>query len=99
MEFLMMLGASKVFEVAMLVAFGTAWPFSIYKSYKSKSTKGKSAIFLVVLVVGYICGILNKWTTNAIDYVVWFYVANLVMVSVDLCLYFRSKRYERSNNQ
>ena len=96
MEFLMMLGASKVFEVAMLVAFGTAWPFSIYKSYKSKSTKGKSSIFLIVLIFGYICGILNKLTTNTVDYVIWFYVANLVMVTVDLCMYYRSKRFENS---
>ena len=95
MDFIMMLGAHKVFEVAMLLAFGAAWPFSIYKSYTAKSTKGKSSIFLIVLVLGYICGILNKCTTK-VDYVIWFYVANLIMVSIDLCLYYRSKCFENA---
>lgn len=29
-----------IFEVIMLICFGAAWPFSIYKSYTSTSTSG-----------------------------------------------------------
>ena len=30
-----------IYEIIMLICFGAAWPFSIYKSLKSKSTKEK----------------------------------------------------------
>jgi len=43
-------------ETIMLLCFGAAWPFSIYKSYKSKSNKGKSLPFLLVIFIGYIAG-------------------------------------------
>jgi len=43
-----------IFEMLMLLCFGAAWPFSIYKSYKSKSVDGKSPYFLVILILGYI---------------------------------------------
>jgi hypothetical protein len=31
-----------VFEIAMLVCFGAAWPVSIYKSLKTRAVAGKS---------------------------------------------------------
>ena len=43
-----------IFEIVMLVCFGAAWPFSIYKSYKAKSNEGKSVLFLFVIALGYI---------------------------------------------
>jgi len=36
-----------IFEALMMIFFGLAWPFSIYKSYKSKSNNGKSLWFLL----------------------------------------------------
>jgi len=36
-----------VFEAIMLLCFGAAWPFSIYKSYKSKSIMGK--VYLLIM--------------------------------------------------
>lgn len=80
-----------VFEALMLICFGAAWPFSIYKSYYSKSTKGKSLIFLVILIVGYIAGILHK-LLFAFDYVILLYILNLIMVSVDALLYLRNRK-------
>ena len=83
-----------VFEVIMLVCFGAAWPFSIYKSYRSKSNRGKSVVFLFIVLVGYIAGILHKILFNY-DLVIILYIINAVMVSVDILLYFRNRKYDR----
>jgi hypothetical protein len=84
-----------VFEIIMLVCFGAAWPFSIYKSYRSKSNKGKSVVFLFIVFIGYIAGILHKVLFNY-NLVIILYIINAVMVSVDILLYFRNRRYERA---
>ena len=74
-----------IYEVIMLICFGAAWPFSIYKSFKSKSTKGKSSLFMIVLITGYFFGILNKLLVRY-DYVIYLYIINTVMVGIDLIL-------------
>lgn len=81
------------FEIVMLLCFGAAWPFSIYKSLKSKSTKGKSIVFLVILIIGYLAGILNKLFYN-LDPVIYLYIINLLMVGVDSLLWVRNKYME-----
>ncbi|MDD4297696.1 MAG: PQ-loop domain-containing transporter [Ruminiclostridium sp.] len=80
-----------VFEIGMLVCFGAAWPASIIKSYKSRSTAGKSILFLIILFVGYIFGILHKLIYRY-DYVIFLYILNSLMVFTDIMLYFRNKR-------
>jgi hypothetical protein len=90
-------GYLSIFESLMLICFGAAWPFSIYKSYTSKSVQGKSPYFLVILIVGYIFGILNKLVVRYDD-VFYLYVLNLIMVSIDLALYFRNVRLIRKKN-
>ena len=69
-----------IFEVLMVICFGVSWPISIYKSYTSKSTKGKSIIFLLFILLGYICGIAAKLISGNINYVLLFYIINLLMV-------------------
>ncbi len=86
-----------IFEILMLLCFGAAWPFSIYKSYKSKSVAGKSPIFLAILLVGYICGILHK-ILYAYDVVVYLYALNFIMVSTDFLLYIRNVKLMESKN-
>ncbi len=80
-----------IFEIIMLISFGAAWPFSIYKSYKSKSIAGKSVVFLIVVIIGYIAGILHK-IFYQYDNVIYLYVLNLLMVSTDLGLFIRNSR-------
>lgn len=77
-----------VFEILMLLSFGAAWPVSIIKSLKTKETKGKSPMFMFIIIGGYICGILHK-IFYAFDYVIYLYLLNLLMVSFDLSLYYR----------
>jgi hypothetical protein len=82
------------FEIAMLVCFGAAWPFSIYRSYVSKSTKGKSAVFLIIVIIGYASGILHKMMYS-FDGVIWCYIVNMVMVIIDTSLYYRNRFLEK----
>ncbi len=81
-------------EAVMLLCFGVAWPFSIYRSAKSSSTNGKSFIFLLVLILGYLAGILNKLLYHY-DAVVYLYILNVLMVSTDAALWLRNRRRER----
>jgi hypothetical protein len=74
----------------MLLCFGVAWPFSIFKSYMSRSTKGKSPVFLFIILAGYIAGIANK-VLCGIDIVIVFYCLNFVLVAIDILLFFRNK--------
>jgi uncharacterized membrane protein YbjE (DUF340 family) len=87
-----------IFEIIMMVCFGAAWPFSIWKSYKTRQTGGKSLSFLLVVLVGYTAGILNK-IFYSWDNVVWLYVLNMIMVSIDTGLFLRNARYERNREK
>ena len=82
-----------IFEAGMLICFGASWPLDIYKSLKSRSTAGKSVMFMFVLTVGYVFGIINKILYNH-DIVLVLYIINLLLVSVDICLFFRNRRLE-----
>ncbi len=83
-----------LFEITMLLCFGFAWPFSVYKSYKSKSNKGKSIVFISVVLIGYMAGILNK-LINSNDGVIYFYIINLMLVLADCILYLRNDHLEK----
>ena len=78
----------------MLVCFGLSWPVNIYKSWTTRSTVGKSLGFLLIIEVGYICGMLNKVLVHY-DWVFFLYLLNFLMVGADGCLYFRNKKLDR----
>lgn len=80
------------FEIIMLSCFGAAWPVALYKSYTTKQIKGKSLAFLFIVVTGYISGIIHKLVFNY-DAVIFLYALNALMVSIDIVLYFRNKKY------
>jgi hypothetical protein len=80
-----------IFEIIMLICFGAAWPFSIYRSYKSKSVKGKSFIFLSIVFIGYISGILHKIFYD-FNNVIYLYILNMLMVGIDMLLFMRNRR-------
>lgn len=83
-------------EALMLLCFGAAWPFSIVRSWKSRSTQGKSLFFLLVLILGYLAGIANKLLYH-FDAVLFLYLLNVLMVSADAILWLRNRRYEIAN--
>ena len=77
-----------IFEIGMLVAFGFSWPISIMKTLRTRHVTGKSPLFMVIIMLGYVSGILHK-IFYAYDFVLWLYVLNLLMVGFDLFLYLR----------
>ena len=88
---------SELFEIIMIVSFGASWPLNVMKSWKSRTTKGKSLPFLCLIFFGYIAGIASKlmnesYMANFSEkwYVLFFYVLNLIMVGADLVLYYRN---------
>lgn len=85
-----------IFEAIMLICFGAAWPLNIYKSYKTRSTTGKSVFFLFVVIIGYSAGVVHKLLYNN-DIVLYLYILNLLMVSIDVGIYYRNKRLDRAS--
>ena len=85
----------KIFEIIMLLCFGVSWPISVYKSIKTGSTKGKSVVFILAIILGYISGITGKIINNQINYVLAFYFFNLIIVSIDLVIYFINRKNEK----
>jgi len=84
-----------VFEAVMLLCFGIAWPVSIIKSIRSRSAKGKSGFFSVIVLAGYVSGITHKLLFSR-DIVMALYFLNAAMVAADLCLWFRNRRLDRA---
>lgn len=84
-----------VFEIMMLACFGAAWPFSIARSIRTRTTAGKSVVFLWVVLAGYLAGITHK-LLHSRDGVIWFYALNAVMVSLDIALFYRNRRLARA---
>ena len=83
-------------EITMLICFGAAWPISIYKSWTSHSSKGKSLPFLLVIILGYAAGIGNCLLGQSHWSVLALYVVNVMMVTIDTMLYFRNTAADRA---
>lgn len=86
-----------VLECVMLICFGLSWPISVYKSIKSKSTQGKSVVFMSAILIGYIAGIIAKISAGTINYVLVIYLFNFLVVSLDFVIYFINRKRERAH--
>ena len=76
-----------IWEVLFLICFAISWPISIIKALKTKIVIGKSPIFMSLIILGYVVGIINK-TLYSRDIVIFLYIFNALLVSIDLFLYF-----------
>lgn len=97
---------SDILEVIMIVSFGASWPLNVIKSYKARTTKGKSLGFLCLIFLGYVAGISSKILNESYMasfsskwYVLVFYVLNLLMVGADMCIYFRNYKLDKKKEQ
>lgn len=95
---------AELLEVTMIVSFGCSWPLNVIKSYKARTTKGKSLGFLLLIFFGYIAGIISKFVNEAYMaafaekwYVLFFYVLNFIMVGADLVMYVRNRKLDKAN--
>ena len=92
----------EILETAMILCFGASWPFNVVKSWKTKSAKGKSLLFLILILTGYVFGICSKFLNEtymanigAKWYVIASYFFNFIMVFIDFLLYFRNCHYDK----
>ena len=92
---------AEILEIIMVVSFGASLPLNVMKSYKARTTKGKSLAFLLLIFFGYIAGIPSKFVNPDYManfatkwYVVIFYILNIIMDGLDLLIYIRNKRLD-----
>ncbi len=87
-----------MWEGIMLVCFGISWPSAIVKTLRVKNPKGKSFLFLSLILAGYLSGIIGKLTNPDMpcltNWVFWLYIMNFSMVGADFVfsLYYTHQR-------
>ena len=90
-----------IWEILMLICFAISWPISIIKALRTKIVLGKSPFFMIMIIIGYVFGIIHKAIYKP-DYVIFLWIFNTLLVSTDLFLYFlfigKNKR-EMTNNK
>ncbi len=100
---------ANLFEALTIFCFGLSWPISIRKSYVSRTAKGKSVVFEILLIVGYAFGIARKFiqiyglgekiTFDTLEGWIFFlsfifYFLNSIEISIDIALYFRNRKLD-----
>ena len=86
---------SAIFETVMLVCFGFSWPISVVNNYRSRTAKGMSLFFILLIFLGYAAGIAAKLLSGNDSFVLAVYGINLVLVGTNLLIYFRNVRLDR----
>lgn len=86
---------AEILEIIMLVCFGLSWPISVYKSIKAHTAKGKSPLFILLILTGYIAGISAKIMTGSVSFVLAVYFLNFIIVAVDLGVYFYNRTLDK----
>lgn len=86
-----------VLETVMLVCFGMSWPLNVIKAWRSKTAKGTSVTFILLIITGYIAGIGAKLYIHQFNYVLIAYGFNLIIVLLDLAVYFRNAALDKKN--
>lgn len=86
-------------ETIMIICFGLSWPNNVMKSLRSRTARGKSLSFLLLVELGYVAGIVGKIISHTWNLATIFYFINFAMVLADICLYFRNARLDRERDQ
>lgn len=86
---------SEICETLMLICFGFSWPINAYKSYKARTAKGTSIWFMLLIISGYVAGIISKIASGSYSYVLVAYILNLLIVFANLAAYFRNKALDK----
>lgn len=94
---------SEILEIIMLISFGFSWPINLYKNIKSKSTKSISIWFYTLIFFGYVAGIASKFLNQEYMnnfsnkwYVLIFYFINLIVVGLNILVYFNNRKVENN---
>lgn len=88
---------ASLLETVMLVCFGFSWPMNLIKAYRSKTAKSTSLAFILLIITGYVAGIIAKFIKikTTAWYLIAVYCLNLVIVSLNLVVYFRNKALDK----
>ncbi len=89
-------------EATMIFCWGLSWPISLRKSFVSRTSKGKSLGYELLILLGYICGIVRKFlqisrgdNTDWLFYLAFvFYFINSTFVLLDIILWFRNHKLD-----
>lgn len=84
-----------IWEILMLLCFACSWPVSIVKALRTKIVVGKSPFFMMMIIIGYIFGIIHKVLYD-FDVVTYLWAFNMSLVAFDLCLYFHYIKTEEN---
>lgn len=85
---------AEILETAMLICFGLSWPLNVYKNIKARTAKSMSLQFILLIIVGYVAGITAKLLNHRII-MFWSYTSlNLVIVSINVFVYFINKKHD-----
>ncbi len=84
-----------IFELFFFVFIAFAWPISISRMIRRKSTKGKSLLFSGIVLSGYAFGIMHK-LLYSFDWVIFVYILDFALVAADIIVFFYVRnRYEK----
>ena len=90
---------AEILEFLMLFSFGFSWPFAIWRTYRAKRVDGKSPQFMFIVIFGYLCGIGAHLASGVGVRLCWVYLADILLVSTDLTLYFHYVRRNRRQDE
>ena len=79
-----------IFETLMLVCFGFSWPLNVIKAYRARTARGTSLPFIILIITGYVAGIVAKFMAHQMNFVLAVYFLNLAIVFTNLVIYFRN---------
>ena len=88
------MNAAYIFEILMLLCFGASWPVNLAKAWRAKTAKSTSLPFLLLIEFGYFCGVAAKFIGGNVNYVLAFYFLNIVVVLLNILVYFRNRRID-----
>jgi len=89
---------SQLLEAIMLICFGLSWPMALVKNIKAKSAEGMSLSFLLLIITGYVAGTAAKIIAGNITYVLIVYIVNLVIVTMNLMVFFYNRSLDKKNS-
>lgn len=84
----------ELLEAIMLVCFGFSWPLNVYRNIKSRTAKGMSIAFILLIITGYLAGITAKIVCHNFSYVLAVYFINLAIVSANVFVYFHNRKLD-----
>lgn len=87
---------NEILECVMLICFGISWPLNAWKHYKARTAKSTSLYFILLILAGYVAGIISKFIVPPKHaYVLVIYFINFFNVSLDLVIYFINRKHDR----